>query len=37
MSLAAIFENLVESSTVTVMMGGTVERILDPEKRLGTF
>ena len=32
MSLAAIFENFVDESPVTVMMRGTVERILCPEK-----
>jgi hypothetical protein len=32
MSLAAIFENFVEESPVTVMMRGTLERILSPEK-----
>ena len=32
MSLAAILENFVESSPVTVMMRGTIERILSPEK-----
>ena len=32
MSLAAIFENFVEESPVTVMMRGILERILSPEK-----
>lgn len=32
MSLAAIFENFVSESPVTVMMRGTLERIISPEK-----
>jgi hypothetical protein len=32
MSWPAIFENFVEESPVTVMMRGTIERILSPEK-----